>query len=107
MANEIMQEITPQERELMSEITELLKNKDTENAIATIKKLISISKNAALIKEYTNLLNKIKQIEKKPKDQFEIIVEKPTTKFKDVKGMEKLKKKIKKEIILMMQYRKE
>ena len=102
-----MQEITPQERELMSEITELLKNKDTENAIATIKKLISISKNAALIKEYTNLLNKIKQIEKKPKDQFEVTVEKPTTKFKDVKGMEKLKKKISKEIILMMQGRKD
>jgi len=107
MANEIMQEITPQERELMSEITELLKNKDTENAIATIKKLISISKNAALIKEYTNLLNKIKQIEKKPKDQFEVTVEKPTTKFKNVKGMEKLKKKISKEIILMMQGRKD
>jgi len=102
-----MQEITPQERELMSEITELLKNKDTENAITTIKKLISISKNAALIKEYTNLLNKIKQIEKKPKDQFEVTVEKPTTKFKDVKGMEKLKKKISKEIILMMQGRKD
>jgi len=107
MANEIMQEITPQERELMSEITELLKNKDTESAIATIKKLISISKNVALIKEYTDLLNKIKQIEKKPKDQFEIIVEKPTIKFKDVKGMEKLKKKISKEIILMMQGRKD
>ena len=107
MANEIMQEITPQERELMSKITELLKNKDTENAIATIKKLISISKNVVLIKEYTNLLNKIKQIEKKPKDQFEVTVEKPTKKFKDVKGMEKLKKKISKEIILMLQGRKD
>jgi len=102
----ITQEITPQEKELMSEITELLKNKDAEGAIATIKKFISISKNDALIKEYTRLLNKLRQIEKKPENQFEVKLEKPTTKFKDVKGMEKLKKKISKEIILMMQGRK-
>lgn len=103
----ITQEITLQENELMSEITELLKAKDTESAIATIKKFISISKNNTLIKEYTSLLNKLKQLEKKPKeDQFEVRLEKPTTKFKDVKGMEKLKKKISKEMILLMQGRK-
>jgi SpoVK/Ycf46/Vps4 family AAA+-type ATPase len=104
------QELTPEEKETTSRIAVLLKENDLDGAIGLIRNLIATSKNGDLVRQYAHLLNRLTQPPKKGESslsnpQFVITVEKPKTTFKDVKGMYALKKKIIREVILMLKGR--
>ena len=98
--------ITDEEKQTIANISYMLKNHDTNNAIKLIRQLIMSSKNGELVRQYSQLLIKITTATKPPpqpkeEQQFEITVEKPTITFKNVMGMRTLKKKLSKEIMLM------
>lgn len=106
--------VTDKEKQLISEISELLKQKKLEQGIAAIKKLIKVSKNESLVKEYGKLLAKLTNIQKKAsvapsptEGQFDVKVEgPPLINFNNIRGMARLKKALSKEILLMIVNRK-
>ncbi|MEM3858385.1 MAG: ATP-binding protein [Candidatus Micrarchaeaceae archaeon] len=103
--------ITPEENALIKEISELLKKRNITKAKFEIEKLIRISNNEALRNEYISLLDKLAHLElEKPQpeeEQLKIKIEKPSINFSNIKGMEKLKKELAKEVILLIKNRKE
>ncbi len=98
------------DKRLMESISAHLKADDVKGAVAQIRTLVQNSTNADVVREYASLLNRLVTMPKtspaqKNEQQFEIQVEHPTTTFRDVKGMNRLKKKLSKEVILMIRNR--
>lgn len=102
-------ELTPEERQATEQISALLKEHNINAATELIRKLISTSQNGEVVRQYARLLERITQPAKKPQAQeeqaFQIKVEKPIVTFKNVIGMNKLKKQLSKEMILMLKNR--
>ncbi|MEM3828171.1 MAG: ATP-binding protein [Conexivisphaerales archaeon] len=102
--------ITPEEKALMEKISKLLKKRDIIGAQTQIMKLIEISNNDIIKSKYSSLLEKLSQLDsEKPQseEELKIKIEKPSITFRDIKGMQKLKKALSKEVILLLKNRKE
>ena len=112
MSSENAPRLTPLEEQLALEIQELLKHKNITGAEEKINTLLSITQNKILKEQYSRILVKVKGIKQPsaPKseteeDKFRVKVEKSKVKFSDVKGMEKLKKSLIREVTLMIRSR--
>lgn len=101
------QDPTPEEKEAIQNISAMLKEHNVAGAVELIKQLINTSKNGELVRQYARLLQRLTTgPPKKPEEQaFDITVETPKVTFKDVMGMRRLKKKLSKEVILMLKNR--
>lgn len=109
-SKEALENITPEEQENIQQISDLLKSRKTDEAIALIRNLIGTSKNGELVRQYARLLQRLTEKKQPPpppqkEDPFQVKVEKPKVTFKDIIGAKKLKKKLTREMVLMIRDR--
>lgn len=110
--------LTPEEEQLTIQIRSALRKKQVEEAQKKTLKLLKITNNDAVKKQFSRLLTEITQIKRKETEEgdesddededskeIKIKVEKSKINFKDVKGMDHLKRQLKREMTLMLRSR--
>ena len=100
-------QLTMEEQQLVQNISAMLKDRNVSGAIEQVKQLINTSKNGELVRQYARLLQRLTATPaKKPEEaMFDITVETPKVTFKNFIGMKPLKKKLSKEVELMLKNR--